>query len=155
MDTPGVSTNTLNWDQRNLIAIEQIHPNVTRSWLADGRIVCFTIDSATRLAIDAWLASSEEVTKIWPAALPYLCIHDVRGVGVTPYMRQQSAATVARTPKYLKGRSAVIVPRSFANQLIRLVVTIDLARLNRNIQRSIFFSREAATKWLLEDHRKS
>ena len=153
MATVGTATDLSVWDKRNLGEVEQIHPNVTRAWLENGRIVYFTLTSVARPAVDAWLNASEDTVRTWPAEVPYLSIHDLREGTVTPYIRRQSAAVVARMPTSLRGRSAVLVPRTFANQLIRLIVTIDLVRINRNIQRNVFFNRQDAVNWLLESRK--
>jgi hypothetical protein len=150
MATAGTAT---VWDKRNLGEVEQIHPNVTRSWLENGRIVCFTLTSVARPAVDAWLNASEDTVQSWPIEVPYRSIHDLREADVTPYIRQQSAAAVSRMPTQLKGRSAVVVPRTFTNQLIRLIVTIDLVRINRNIQRNVFFTQQDAINWVLEERK--
>ncbi len=140
---------TFSWNDRNLSEIEQIAEGVTMQWLEHGRIVCFTLNTVARAAIDAWLDRSYEIVKGWPPQMPYLALQDVSRSMLTPYTRERSAATVALTPEYLRGRSAVVMPHSVMNQAIRLFVTINLARSHANIQRAVFLDRGGAVRWLL------
>lgn len=149
-----VPIQTLPWAASDVHETRQIYPGITFNWLADGKIACFTVSTVAREAVDAWLAASAELTQVWPAEQPYLAIQDVAKATMTPYIRQRSAETVAMTPRYLKGRSAVILPRTVFNEMIRLYVTVDLARKNRNVARNVFFTRDAAVAWLLKHSNK-
>jgi hypothetical protein len=130
-------------------AVEVIDEGATLSWLHDGKIACFTITSVARATVDAWLNRSNEIAQAWPADKPYLAIQDVTAATLTPYIRERSAATVAMTPKYLKGRSAVVISPSAVNRLIQMFVTVSLARQQAQIQRKVFLKKSEAIAWLL------
>ena len=147
---PLPSSADFSWDKRNLDGVESIAQGVTLQWLENGRVVCFTVNTVARPAIDAWLNRSEQIVKGWPAQIPYLAIQDISGSTLTPYTRERSAKTVALTPDYLRGRSAVVMPRTVVNQAISLFVTVNLARKKPNIQRHVFVAKDEAIRWLLQ-----
>jgi hypothetical protein len=136
------------WDKRSSNSVEQIYPGISRFWMDQGRIVCYSVTSITRPAIDAWKASTLEIVHAWPVEQPYLSIHDFSEATLTPYVRQRSAEMSVAFPERLFGRSAVIMPRTFVNHLIRMWVTMNLARNNQQIKRDVFFRLEEATEWL-------
>ncbi|MEP7285381.1 MAG: hypothetical protein ABI947_06405 [Chloroflexota bacterium] len=138
------------WDKRSSQTVEQIYPGVTRIWLHKGQIVCYTVTSVTRAAADAWLNSAVELVAQWPADQPYLSIHDFSEATLTPFIRKRSVEANKAMPPTLFGRSAVIMPRTFVNHIIRLFVTTDLSHANKRIQRDVFFRLEEATEWLLK-----
>src|SRR5258708_757845 len=136
------------WDKRSSQSVEQICPGVSRFWLHKAQIVCYSVSTITRPAIDAWMRETLALINTWPLNRTYLSIHDVSEVTLTPYMRKKVAEVNLQMPKELRGRSAVIVPRTFINQMMRLFVTIELAQKNRSVQRDVFFRLEEATVWL-------
>jgi hypothetical protein len=136
------------WEKRSSQSVEQLHPHVTRFWMDKGRIVCYTITSVSRAAIDVWADSSLALIMEWPADQPYLAIHDFSEATLTPYVRKRAEDIVSQIPKHFTGRSAVIMPRSFINQLIRLFVTVDLVNRNRVVDRQVFFRIEEASQWV-------
>ena len=150
MSTQAAALTTFDWNTRNVNGVEQIDEWATLTWLHDGKIVCFTINSVERQTVDAWLKRSYEIVQAWPADVPYLAIQDVTNATLTPYIREKSAATVALTPKYLRGRSAVVMSPSVKNHLIRLFVTATLTRQNASIQRNVFLKKSQAVDWLLQ-----
>jgi hypothetical protein len=108
-----VQTALSPWDKRSSQSVEQIYPGVTRIWLHKGQIVCYALSTVARVAVDAWMKSTEELIRAWPLEQPYLAIHDISEVTLTVYMRQKTAEVNGRMPPNLKGRSAVIMPRTF------------------------------------------
>ncbi len=155
MTTDPTSTSAGNYaySKRNLDSVEQIVPGVTLEWLTNGRIAYFNVTTVERVAVDAWLNCSLGIVKSWPAEVPYLAIHNVSGSALTPYTRERSAQTVAMTPQYLHGRSAVVMPRTIFNQAIQLFVTINLARQKPNIQRRVFLDLDESIRWVLNYHK--
>jgi hypothetical protein len=143
-----VQTALSPWDKRSSQSVEKIYPGVTRIWLHKGQIVCYTLSTVARAAVDAWMQATEELIHAWPLEHPYLAIQDISEVTLTVYMRQKTSEVNGRMPSSLKGRSAVVMPRTFVNQMIRLFVTIELARKNPSVQRDVFFRIEEATAWL-------
>lgn len=136
------------WEKRSSQTVEQLHPNVTRFWMYRGQIVCYTITSVSRPAIDTWANASLELIKEWSPDQPYLAIHDFSEATLTPYIRKRAEEVVLQIPKHYTGRSAVIMPRTFVNQLIRLFVTVDLVNKNKVIDRQVFFRIEEAVEWV-------
>jgi hypothetical protein len=129
--------------------MEVIHDGVTMEWLADGRVVCFTIKSLARPAIDAWLDKSYQVTLAWPQDIPYLAVQDATAIALTPYIRERSAQTVAKTPRHLHGRSCVVLPKSMLTQVMRLFVMTQLSRQHHRIARGVQLDRQEALNWVL------
>jgi len=150
--TPTSGSSNCSWNERNFDGTKELAKGITLQWLENGRIVFFDVNTVDRAAIDIWLGCSLALVKSWPAEVPYLAIQSVVGSALTPYTRERSAQTVALTPKYLRGRSAVVMPRTIFNQAIQLFVTINLARENTNIQRKVFLDRAEAVRWLLAFH---
>lgn len=148
MNTPTVEPVSTAWDKRSSQSVEQIYPGISRFWMHQGQIVCYTVTSISRPAIDAWKASTLELIHAWPLEQPYLSIHDFSEATLTPYVRQRSSELSVAFPEGLHGRSAAIIPRTFINHLMRMWVTINLARNNERIQRDVFFRIEEATEWL-------
>ena len=136
------------WEKRSSQSIEQIYPGITRFWLAKGQIVCYTVTTIARPAIDAWTEATMELAMAWPKDHIYLSIHDFSEATLTPYVRKRAEEANSKMPKTLYGRSAVIMPRTFMNHMIRLFVTVELSRKNLRIERDVFFRLEEATEWL-------
>ena len=139
----------LTWDKRSSQQIEQICPGVTRMWLHKGQIVCYSVTTVARPAVDAWMQATHDLIHAWPREQIYLSVHDISEATLTPYIRNRTSITNKLMPKDLKGRSAVIVPRTFINQMIRLFVANELGRQNKSIQRDVFFRFEEAIEWLV------
>jgi len=140
----------LTWEKRSSQQIELIHPGVTRMWLHKGQIVCYSLTTVERHAVDAWMQATHDLVHAWPRDQIYLSVHDISEATLTPYIRNRTSITNKLMPKDLKGRSAVIVPRTFINQMIRLFVANELGRQNLSVQREVFFRFEEGIEWLAQ-----
>ncbi len=138
------------WEKRSSHQIEQIYPGVTRMWVHKGQIVCYSLTTVARPAVDAWMQATHDLVHAWPREQIYLSVHDISEATLTPYIRNRTSTINKLMPKDLKGRSAVIVPRTFINQMIRLFVANELGRQNTSVQRDVFFRFEEAIEWLVQ-----
>src|SRR5947209_7569230 len=100
------------WDKRSSQSVEQIYPGITRIWMHGGRIVCYSITTIARPAVDAWMESTHELVHSWPRHLPYLSLHDISEATLTPYIRKKTGETALLMPRDLYGKSALILPRT-------------------------------------------
>jgi hypothetical protein len=119
---------------------------VTLEWLHDGQIPCFTLADISRATVDDWMRLLAQLMEYWPADLPYAAIIDATPSGgmLTPYARAKVGDLEGINPS-LQGRVAVILPRTFVAQLIRLFVR-TLRR--QKVVTGIFFTREEALDWV-------
>ncbi len=131
--------------------IEIIIQGLTREWLFERQIVVYTLTSASRDAVDAWIDTGFATMKSWPADRPYLAIHDVSSpnLTMTPYARQRAREIAKQLPPHLT-RSAAIVRKDMFGQAIRLFIKLDMLRVHPTLERKVFFTREAAVAWLKE-----
>ncbi|MCC7449677.1 MAG: hypothetical protein IT324_19820 [Anaerolineae bacterium] len=136
-----------NSSPTNSPAIEQLSPTLSREWIADGHIVVYTLQDGTRTTIDRWVKAFTADIAAWPEDRPFLVIHDfsARQVTTTPYGREGGDKLVNVRPE-VKGRVAVLLPKTIAAHLIRLFLD---QHTKGGRERRIFTSREDAIKWLL------
>lgn len=123
-------------------------PGVTLEWLYGGQIPCFTILDISRATVDNWMVLLRQLLENWPANRPYVAIHDasVSGVMLTPYARAKITELEGVNPA-LQGRVAIILPRTFVAQLIRVYVR-TLRR--QKVVTGIYFARDEALEWISE-----
>jgi len=136
------------WEKRSSQSVEVIYEGVSRIWLHSAQIVCYSVTTVSRPAIDAWAEAVKALVLAWPTDRPYLAIQDFSEASLTPYIRKQSTSINENWPAVLKGRSAVVAPRTMLAQLMRLFVSHELRPQNLAIQREVFFRIEDATSWL-------
>lgn len=126
--------------------VEQVMPGMTRQWLLDRRIVVFTMTSPSREVSDGWINTVKATMENWPSDRPYLAIHDLTSnkMSLTPYARKHAEELIplsAMAPGY----AAIILPRSFIAQVIRVFLRTQKQQGNQNL---VFFSRQEALEWL-------
>jgi hypothetical protein len=123
-----------------------IGKGLTKAFLFDKRIVIFHLDTVARDIIDAGAKDVLETMKNWPTKHQYLVIYDITSakIALTPHLRQRLQELAKAYPD-LKGRSAVVLPRSVITQVFKLFV-IAQNRVGRRKQ--VFFDRESAIAWL-------
>jgi hypothetical protein len=137
------------WDHRNFEHPERIYNGITRTWLHNGTVLYYEVSTVSRPAIDAWLDSVVEVLNMWPADLLYRAIHDATHSSLTPYSRSRIAEVSRNAPLHIRGRSSAIMSRSLFAHAARMFMTLELARQNKRIERTLFFDVDSALMWLL------
>jgi hypothetical protein len=127
--------------------LEQVSPDLTRSWLMNRRIVVFRATTPTRNAVDAWIACVKQTMVDWPKEQPYLAMHDFSGpkISMTPYARKR-AEELAPLNTGSAGYAAIILAPTYVALAIRLFLRTQHQQGNEN---QVFFSRQEALEWLL------
>ncbi len=148
MNKPSTHQELSAWDKRSSQSIETIHEGVHRMWMHGAQIVCYSVTTVTRPAIDAWKEATLELASVWPTERPYLAIEDFSESSLTPYIREQATKINMAWPPKLKGRSAIVAPRNVLTERFGFFVTRDLNPQNPNIQRAVFSRLEDAVDWL-------
>lgn len=130
--------------------IEQLSSGVTREWIHDGQIVVFTVKDVHRETLDIWTAAFKESIKDWPVDRLFRVIQDLRVAGgITPYGRARAQEMFHTRPE-VKVWSALVLPSTFANNLIRLFVRAHRSPDATRV-REFFNTREEALSWLLRE----
>ena len=126
--------------------VEQISPGLTRQWICDRQIVIFKITSVSREVVDSWIDTVKVTMENWPGNRPYLAIHDMTSdkVSLTPYARARVQELIPLSAK-APGYAAIVLPKTFVGQIIRLFMRTQRSQGNRN---EIFFTVESALDWL-------
>jgi hypothetical protein len=128
---------------------EEIVPGLKVKWLLDRRILVVIGDSSARSAIDSWAQFMFSAIRAWPDDRIYLAIQDLSSprFSLTPYARKRASETYEVRPS-LKGRVAVILPRTFIAELVRLFIREE----RRNHFETRFFANSKdALVWLAEE----
>jgi len=121
---------------------------VTLSWLRDGRIAVFKITGpATRSTVDQWFETVSSVVKSWPPDKLYLAMQDLsdKEVSLTPYASKR-AREFEPLVKHLRGRVALVLPNTFANQIFRLF--LRTLSWQQSMPTEAFVTYDAALRWL-------
>jgi hypothetical protein len=127
-------------------APQELTPGLTRQWLLDEQIVVFKATAVTRLVTDTWIDTVKDVMRKWPKDRPYLVIHDFRhqNIAFTPYARSR-AEELVRIPISVPGYAAIIVPKSFVGQIIRLFMR---TQKSVGIENRLYFEYHEGLSWL-------
>jgi hypothetical protein len=82
----------------------------------------------------------------WPATHPYLVIHDFRegNIALTPYARKR-AEELIQVGVHVPGYAAILLPKSFVAQVIRLFMRMQRSR---GIENQLFFDYDDGLAWL-------
>lgn len=130
------------------ISVTTIGEGLTKEFLFDKRIVIYHLDTVSREILDAGADDVLDTMKNWREGHPYLVIYDITSakIALTPHLRHRLQELSKAYPD-LKGRSAVVLPRSVVTQVFRLFVRSQ-NRIGRSKQ--VFFNRESAIDWLKE-----
>lgn len=134
-------------DGQHESGVEKIGQFVTREWLDNGRIAVYHIYSITREAVDEWITSAQAIFRSWPDNAPFLVIYDFSecgGITLTPYIRKRSQDLAEVRPE-LRGRAAIVLPRTIGTQAVRMFILINLQKTRI---RRVFFSMEEALRWI-------
>jgi hypothetical protein len=125
---------------------EELTPGLTRQWLLDEQIIVFKATAATRHVTDIWIDSVKDVMLKWPKNRPYLVIHDFRhqNIAFTPYARSR-AEELIRVPISVPGYAAIIIPKSFVGQIIKLFMR---TQKSFGIENRLYFNYDEGLSWL-------
>jgi hypothetical protein len=129
-------------------SIETLSSGVTREWIYDRQIVVYTVNDVRRESLDVWTDAFKSDINSWPADRLFRVIQDLRlAGGITPYGRTKAQEMFQARPD-VRVWSALVLPSTFVNNLIRLFVR---AQNNPNTMRvrEFFRTREDALTWLL------
>lgn len=132
---------------------EQIVPGLARYWLDDHRIVVFKATQTTRQVVDAWIDTVKLVMAEWPSDHPYLVIHDFRegNIALTPYARARAAELIP-IGVHVPGYAAIVLPKSFVAQIIRIFMQ---NRKSGGIENRLFLNYADGLAWLRKAHQVS
>jgi hypothetical protein len=124
-------------------------PRYTKSWLADGRILCYLLDDTTTLTINAWAADLTQELNGWPSSRPWRMMLDIRLNGniVSPFALRRARAIANLRPD-LPGQLAILIGSHLAAQIISIALR---SAPNSYRRRACFASEVMAIAWLLED----
>lgn len=131
--------------------VEEVAPGLTLEWLYENRIVVFTLSSAERPTIDAYVEWNIAVMRGWPKARPYLTMQAATpDFTLTPYMSRR-ALLILNTFRELglKGRNAVIIPHKRVAQILQLLIQARRG-LVPNLKARAFYDRDQGLTWLKE-----
>ena len=125
-------------------------PRYTKTWLADGRILCYRLEDTTTLTVDAWATDLTQELEAWPLDRPWRLLLDIRLNGniVSTYALRR-AREIARLRADLPGRLAILIGSRLAAQIISIALR---GAPNSFRQRSFFASEALAVAWLLENN---
>jgi len=141
---PMVGQSTGFGDQRP----EYISAGVTRSWLMNRRIVVFTVTSAARSEVDAWINCVKETMVQWPKTQPYLAIHDLTSdkAALTPYARHRTEELLPLNTG-APGYAAILMRPTLFARLVDFFLRAQSRQGNTN---RIFYEIEKAKDWLIK-----
>ncbi|MBE2194006.1 MAG: hypothetical protein IAE83_07510 [Anaerolinea sp.] len=126
----------------------EITQGLTQQWI-DDRVLVLTFHSTNRANVKVWVEHFTQIVEKWNAERPFLYLHramQIGLVGLAPYMQQEGRA-VMRLTQTLRGRTAIVVPRSLVSETMGLFVRSQPAGLR---QRKVFSDYSAALGWVQE-----
>ena len=103
--------------------LEQFSPNIKRYWLYDHRVVVHVMQSFSRKTIDEWAVAAKDSIANRDRSQPYIVIHDLHGMSLTPYARQV-AKDVAAFGHDLYGHTIAVVYDNMWNNIIALFLRV-------------------------------
>jgi hypothetical protein len=138
--------------------IEALGHSITRQWYWQHQAVVYGYRSTERVAVDTWAEAVLADMRAWPAEKPFLALHDLRGVGMTPYSAYRSEMVGRALRKELHGRYAGLIDSGPVGSTIRFFAVSRLRRIMPQLESGFFFDFDEAMAWLqekatpLEDH---
>jgi hypothetical protein len=144
---------------------EQISPGITCEWLADHKIMAYTLTSAKLITLSAWSETALQTFTTWPKDRPYLALHDLSypnislvystavqndifNVGATPGKRKAVTALLDAHPGW-NIALAVVIAASYSGSITKLKAA-GMGTHDPRIHAKTFFARSYAIEWLLE-----
>ncbi|MBX3081055.1 MAG: hypothetical protein KF716_05430 [Anaerolineae bacterium] len=141
-------------DLNNLLAEshrrEELTPDCTFEWVAEGRIRLTTLRSTDRVTIDAWYDYCVQFREQWKPTEPplFLLVNITTAIEeLTPYARQRSV-DIARFRPEIPTYCAVLLPESLIGQIIKLYIW-SITTFSPNLKVQVFFDFEASLQWLM------
>ncbi len=133
------------------MSIEQLHPNVTRERLYEGRIVAYQVIDGGHDITDAWADAVIADMLTWDRSQPYLSLQDVAHSGISPYGRQRTADITQTIPPDLQVYFAIYLGRNPFRQFINLLAHQTVSSVfGSQVTYRIFNAREDALAWLVD-----
>jgi hypothetical protein len=128
---------------------EELAPNVTREFLSDGRIVVFSLGSASREAVDIYIYYLKATGDDYPNDITYCLVHDFSKLPtITPYIRQQLDDVV----KHFEGKFPAIKVAVIAQPAIYGRITSNFVQRDLDtpdgVERRVFQDQAEAITWL-------
>jgi hypothetical protein len=143
----------------------QVNSGIQAEFVADGKIIVYTLTSAKLATLTAWSELALRQLKAWPVDQPYLALHDlsypgaglvylaaveydVFNIGVTPGRRKEVDALLEQSPNRLVGL-AIVISASLTGGIMQLKLLRPDPQHQR-IRAKAFFDRAAAVEWLAQ-----
>jgi hypothetical protein len=131
-----------------------VSPGLTRQRVDDDTVSVYTFYDNRRETIDAWYEKLHELHYSWDASQPYLILHDVSRVFLTPYFRKRANDVMALDRTDLIGAYAVLLPDSIVGHIMRLFLNRDLQSTSHQTTGVSFNQYDDALNWLREKRRE-
>lgn len=128
----------------------ELTPGLTRQRIDNDTVSVYTFYNNRRETIDAWYEKLRDSHDKWDASQPYLILHDVSRVFLTPYFRRRANEVMALERTDLVGAYAVLLPDSLVGQIFRIFLNRDLHRASHRTTGESFNSYDDALNWLRE-----
>ncbi|MCS7072160.1 MAG: hypothetical protein NZM00_11685 [Anaerolinea sp.] len=120
----------------------------TKEWLANGRIIACRFQQTDRATADAWFEDMRELFLSWNENRPLHLLLDLTKPGTISAQALTRGRQLSHVRPDLPGRTAILVGRSLATQVMKMIVRAGLGGEVR--QRMLFGSEPVAIAWLLE-----
>lgn len=130
----------------------QVMPGLFFDEYHDKQIIAYTLTVVSRDVIDKWAESAVSHLLAWPEDKPFLNLQDFSNASffmLTSYIRKKADEITSPRPE-VKGRTAVVVQRNFASQIVVMFLRALPTKGSGSRERETFFVREDALKWLEE-----
>jgi hypothetical protein len=145
--------------------MEQNNQGIICEWLADNKIVAYSLASAKLAALNAWSEVAMQTLAAWPKDRTYLALHDLSNpgvslvystavqndifnIGVTPGKRQAVNDLLDAYPDW-KVALAVVISASYSGSITKLKASSKGAP-DLRVHTKAFFDRDYAIAWLLQ-----
>lgn len=117
-------------------------------WLHNHHVCLLTVTSNTRDSADEWAEQVQSLAEHWSNRQMILLMHDMRGLGLTPYLRQTIIKMMGINPD-IPERIAVILSADLLGKGAALFTrTLRPFINNENSQIRVFHDRANGIKWL-------
>jgi len=129
--------------------LHQLSSGASYEWLAEDRVIFFTLTSSEPEHIDAISNFLLRLLADWSPETPLLECYDFSRIILTTYGQKRAQEVHQNTPVALKGRTAIILQdMSIALKIIRFAEQ-NLPNEEGAFKRRYFLDQDAALRWLL------
>ena len=104
-------------------------------------------------SVDAWVETVRATADNWPPNRPYLELHDMREIVVSPYA-QAKGTELVRSMEGVQGRGAILINESLTGTILRTFINHIFSPFNRTLKRRVFTSYDEALEWLREERKR-